>query len=167
MGEASGLVASWQKHGVGWMIRDSGKPASLYSLRFMNGRPIVREVKVLGADNTDWEDITYSVGKDGRGRLWIIESMQKGRDPFIYEIVEPDPYKATWVRLHMRHRFKYPGDGFQNTEASLRAAPVPGPQCPRGFRSRDRVGLHGEGSGQPPRGLRRQVAGLQQDDFPG
>ena len=119
MGEASGLVASWQQRGVGWMIRDSGKPASIYSLRFVNGRAIVREVKVVGAENTDWEDITYSVGKDGRGRLWIIESMQKGRDPFIYEIVEPDPYKATWVRLHMRHRFKYPGDGFQNTEASF------------------------------------------------
>lgn len=119
LGEASGLVASWQKPGVGWMIRDSGKPASIYSLRFADGRPIVREVKVLGADNTDWEDITYSVGKDGRGRLWIIESMQSGRDPYIYEIVEPDPYKATSVRLHMRHRFKYPGEGFQNTEASF------------------------------------------------
>lgn len=118
MGEASGFVASWQKHGVGWMIRDSGKPASIYSLRFANGRPVVREVKVLGADNTDWEDITYSVGSDGRGRLWIIESMQKGRDPFIYEIVEPD-YNARRVRLHMRHRFKYPGEGFQNTEASF------------------------------------------------
>src|ERR687895_520992 len=64
MGEASGMVASWQRPGVGWMIRDSGKPASIYSLRIANGRPVVREVKVLGADNTDWEDITYSVGKD-------------------------------------------------------------------------------------------------------
>lgn len=119
MGEASGMVASWQRRGVGWMIRDSGKPASLYSLRIVNGRPVVREVKVLGAENTDWEDITYSVGKDGRGRLWIVESMQKHRDPYIYEIVEPDPYKATNVRLHMRHRFKYPGEGYQNTEASF------------------------------------------------
>ena len=119
MGEASGLVASWQKRGVGWMIRDSGKPASIYSLRIVNGRPRVREVRVLGADNTDWEDITYSVGKDGRGRLWIIESMQTGRDPYIYEIVEPDPDKAKTVRLHMRHRFKYPGHGYENTEASF------------------------------------------------
>ena len=45
--------------------------------------------------------------------------MQKGRDPYIYEVVEPDPYKATTVRLHMRHRFKYPGEGYQNTEASF------------------------------------------------
>ncbi|HZI39860.1 MAG TPA: hypothetical protein VFF24_16295 [Acidimicrobiia bacterium] len=119
LSEASGMVASWQRHGVGWMIRDSGRPASIYSLRIVNGSPRVREVKVLGADNTDWEDITYSVGKDGRGRLWIIESMQKWRDPYIYEVVEPDPDKATTVRLHMRHRFKYPGQDYQNTEASF------------------------------------------------
>lgn len=119
MGEASGLVASWQRPGVGWMIRDSGRPASLYSLRIVNGTPHVREIKVLGADNTDWEDITYSIGRDGRGRLWIIESMQKDRDPWIYEIVEPDPDRAATVRLHMRHRFKYPGVGYENTEASF------------------------------------------------
>ncbi len=119
LSEASGLVASWQKRGVGWFIRDSGRPASLYSLQIKNGRPIVREVRVLGAENTDWEDISYSVGKDGRGRLWIIESMQKWRDPYIYEVVEPDPYKAATVRLHMRHRFKYPGRAYQNTEASF------------------------------------------------
>lgn len=119
MGEASGLVASWQRPGVGWMIRDSGRPASLYSLRITKGTPYVREIKVLGADNTDWEDITYSIGRDGRGRLWIIESMQKDRDPWIYEIVEPDPDRAGSVRLHMRHRFKYPGLGYENTEASF------------------------------------------------
>jgi hypothetical protein len=119
MGEASGLVASWQHGGVGWMIRDSGHPASLYSLRLRNGWPVVREIKVLGADNTDWEDISYSLGPDGRGRLWIIESMQTGRDPFIYEVVEPDPDKATTVPLQRRIRFRYPGQGFQNTEASF------------------------------------------------
>ena len=119
MGEASGMVASWQKRGIGWMIRDSGRPASLYSFRIANGHPVVREIKVLGADNTDWEDITYSVGRDGRGRLWIVESMQAERDPYIYEVIEPDPYKATTVRLHMRHRFKYPEKGYQNTEASF------------------------------------------------
>jgi hypothetical protein len=119
MGEASGLAASWQRHGVGWMIRDSGRPASLYSLRIVGGRPVVREVKVLGADNTDWEDVTYSVGPDGRGRLWIVESMQARRDPYIYEVIEPDPDRATTVRLHRRKRFRYPGERFQNTEASF------------------------------------------------
>src|SRR4051794_7130131 len=119
LGEASGMVASWQKHSVGWMIRDSGHPPYIYSFRIVNGRPVVRQIQVLGADNTDWEDITYSVGKDGRGRLWIVESMQTERDPYIYEVIEPDPDKATIAPLHMRHRFKYPGQGFRNTEASF------------------------------------------------
>jgi hypothetical protein len=119
LSEASGMVASWQRHGVGWMIRDSGRPASIYSFRIVNGRPVVREVKVLGAENTDWEDITYSLGPDGRGRLWIIESMQTHRDPYIYEVIEPDPDQATTVPLQRRIRFKYPGDGYQNTEASF------------------------------------------------
>jgi hypothetical protein len=119
LGEASGLVASWQRRGVGWMIRDSGRPASLYSFRIVNGNPVVREVKVLGADNTDWEDVTYSLGPDGRGRLWIIESGQTGRDPYIYEVIEPDPDRATVVAVARRRRFQYPGTGFQNTEASF------------------------------------------------
>src|SRR5436190_1366185 len=50
MGEASGLVASWEHSGVGWMIRDSGHPASIYSLRLRNGWPVVREVRVLEPD---------------------------------------------------------------------------------------------------------------------
>src|SRR5438477_4678212 len=104
MGEASGLVASWEHSGVGWMIRDSGHPASIYSLRLRNGWPVVREVRVLGAENTDWEDISYSLGPDGRGRLWIVESMQSHRDPYIYEVVEPDPDHATTVRLLSRRR---------------------------------------------------------------
>jgi len=120
LSEASGMVASWQKHGVGWMIRDSGHPPNIYSFRIVNGRPVVREIKVLGAENTDWEDITYSVGPDGLGRLWIVESMQTHRDPYIYEVIEPDPDKAKAVPVHRRHRYQYPGGkGFQNTEASF------------------------------------------------
>jgi hypothetical protein len=119
LGEASGLATSWLHPGVGWIIRDSGHPPSIYSLRIRNGHPIVREIKVLGAENTDWEDISYSRGPDGRGRLWIVESMQSHRDPYIYEVVEPDPDHATTVPLLARHRYQYPGGGFRNTEASI------------------------------------------------
>jgi hypothetical protein len=118
LAEASGLATSWLRPGVGWMIRDSGHPPSIYSLRINNGHPVVREIKVVGADNTDWEDISYSRGPDGRGRLWIVESMQSHRDPYIYEVDEPDPDART-VPLLARHRYKYPGVGYQNTEASL------------------------------------------------
>jgi hypothetical protein len=120
LSEASGLASSWLHAGVGWMIRDSGHPPSIYSLRIDKGRPVVREIRVLGADNTDWEDISYSRGPDGRGRLWIVESMQSHRDPYIYEVLEPDPDHATTAPLLARHRYQYPGKvGFQNTEASI------------------------------------------------
>jgi hypothetical protein len=120
MGEASGLATSWLHPGVGWFIRDSGNPPSIYSLRINNGRPTVREIRVLGADNTDWEDIAYSRGADGRGRLWIVESMQTHRDPYIYEVAEPDPDHARTAHLLARHRYQYPGGSrFQNTEASI------------------------------------------------
>jgi hypothetical protein len=119
LAEASGLVASKRYPGVGWVIRDSGHTPSIYSFRMAGDRSVVREIKVLGADNRDWEDITYSVGPDGKGRLWIVESMQSSRDPYIYEVVEPNPHTATTVRLKSRRRFQYPGDRFQNTEASF------------------------------------------------
>lgn len=119
-GEISGFVASRRHPGVGWMIRDSGHPASLYSLRFgRRGGPRAREFKVLGADNTDWEDMSYSVGPDGRGRLWIVESTQSGRDPFIYEVVEPDPDQGRAATLLRRYRFRYPDRKTRNTEASF------------------------------------------------
>ncbi|MGH9037579.1 MAG: hypothetical protein ACRD0O_17620, partial [Acidimicrobiia bacterium] len=119
-GEISGFVASRRHPGVGWMIRDSGHPASLYSLRFGGrGRPRAREVRVLGAENTDWEDMSYSVGPDGRGRLWIVESTQSRRDPFIYEVLEPDPDQGRAVPLKRRYRFRYPDRRFANTEASF------------------------------------------------
>jgi hypothetical protein len=113
------MVASWQWPGVGWFIRDSGHPPSIYSFRLRRGRPVVREVKVLGAENTDWEDITYAPGPDGRGRLLIVESMQSRQNPYIYEIIEPDPDQARTVWLHRRIRYKYPEGGYQNTEASF------------------------------------------------
>ena len=88
----SGLAASHRYPGVGWMIRDSGNPPSLYTLRLAGGaQPRVREIPVLGAENRDWEDLAYGFGPDGKGRLWIIESTQSHRDPYIYEVVEPDP----------------------------------------------------------------------------
>jgi len=118
LGEVSGLAASARRPGVAWMIRDSGNPASLYALRLRNGKPWVREIKVQGARNQDWEDLAYTVGADGRARLLIVESTQSGRAPFIYEVIEPDPDGKGQVWLHRRYRYRYPGPP-QNTEASF------------------------------------------------
>ena len=120
-GEASGAVASQRFPGVGWFIRDSGNPASLYSFR-LDGRGShqVREVAVTGATNRDWEDLTYYVGPDGRGRLLIIESGQSGSDQFIYEIPEPDP-DANRTAPARRHRYAFPDlrPGRANTESAF------------------------------------------------
>jgi hypothetical protein len=107
-GEVSGAVASKRFPGVGWFIRDSGNPASLYAFRADgSGSRRVREVAVTGATNRDWEDLTYYVGPDGRGRLLIIESGQSGADQFIYEVVEPDPGDDRTAPAR-RYRYAYP-----------------------------------------------------------
>jgi len=119
--EASGFAASSRHPGWGWMIRDSGHPASLYAVRVdaSGGVREVREVKVPGAQNRDWEDVNYTVGADGRPRLWAIESGQSGGTPYIYEILEPDPATAKTATLLHRHAYAYPDLGYANTEASF------------------------------------------------
>jgi beta-glucanase (GH16 family) len=120
-GEASGAVASKRFPGLGWFIRDSGNPASLYAFRVDgSGSRQIREVAVTGATNRDWEDLTYYVGPDGRGRLLIIESGQSGGDRFIYEVVEPDP-DAHRTAPARRYQYAYPDlDARQgNTESAF------------------------------------------------
>jgi beta-glucanase (GH16 family) len=120
-GEASGAVASEQFPGVGWFIRDSGNPASLYAFR-LNGNgadtPRVREVPVAGATNEDWEDLVYDIGPDGRGRLFIIESGQSGGDRYVYEVPEPDPNSARTAPAK-RYRYAFPDIGGTNTESAF------------------------------------------------
>lgn len=119
MGEVSGLAASKRYPGWGWMIRDSGHPPWLYTLRFVNGLAITRIVTVPGASNRDWEDVNYSVGPDGRGRIWAVESGQSGKSRFIYEILEPDPATAVKAKLLNRYQYAFPDKGYANVEASF------------------------------------------------
>lgn len=118
-GEASGLVSSPRYPGAAWMVRDSGHPANLYALRFNpDGTATSREIPVPGATNRDWEEITWTPGPDGSGRLWIVESGQGGGGRVIYELAEPDPDSATSVRPLARYSYAYP-DGSANTEAAF------------------------------------------------
>jgi hypothetical protein len=119
-GETSGITASGRFPGWGWVIRDSGHPASLYAVRFLtDGRSVVRELQVVGADNTDWEDVAYARNQDGTGRLYVVESGQTGRDHYVYKIPEPDPLgPVTAVRFH-RYRYAYPRGRHFNTEAAF------------------------------------------------
>jgi beta-glucanase (GH16 family) len=118
-GEASGAVASQEFSNVGWFIRDSGNPASLYSFR-LNGsdEAQVHEVPVTGASNKDWEDLVYTSGPDGRGRLFIIESGQSGGDTYIYEVPEPNPDAARTAPAK-RYRYDFPDLRTTNTESAF------------------------------------------------
>jgi hypothetical protein len=119
MGEVSGLAASKRHPGWGWMIRDSGHPPFLYSLRFVNGEAQIRTLLVPGATNRDWEDVNYSVGPDGQGRIWVVESGQSGKNRYIYEILEPDPATARIARLLNRYSYAFPDLRRANVEASF------------------------------------------------
>lgn len=109
-------MAASQKHpGVGWMVRDSGHPASLYAVRIgPQGRATQREVRVRGARNVDWEDVSV-VG----GKLLVVESTQSGSGRFIYEIPEPHPDRRGSARVARRYRWSYPRGATVNTEASF------------------------------------------------
>jgi hypothetical protein len=89
-------------------------------VRFLlGGRSVVREVRVAGADNTDWEDVAYARNRDGTGRLYVVESGQTGRDHWIYKIPEPDPRGRKAAVGFRRYRYAYPRGRHFNTEAAL------------------------------------------------
>lgn len=101
------------------MVRDSGNPASLYALRLREGAvPIVREVKVVGARNRDWEDVVYA-RTGGASWLYVVDSGQSGRDRHIYQVPEPDPEGPRRVSWFRRYRYAYPKNTHYNTEAAL------------------------------------------------
>ncbi len=120
--EVSGFVSSARYPGLAWMIRDSQNPDSLYSFRLAGDDSSWKEFPISGGtSNRDWEDVTYTVGPDGRGRLWILENDFAGSDTQnasmkLYEVLEPDPDKEHSARLAATYRFEYP-DEEHDTEA--------------------------------------------------
>ncbi|HKN89351.1 MAG TPA: hypothetical protein VJ622_03645 [Acidimicrobiia bacterium] len=115
-GEASGLVASTRHPGWGWVIRDSGNPPDLYAVRFPGAVAphALRAIRVLGATNVDWEDIS-----EQDGRLYVTESDQSRRARYIYEIPEPDPLGPPRVHFSARYRYAYPNGQRVNTETTF------------------------------------------------
>jgi hypothetical protein len=99
------------------MIRDSGNAASIYAVR-LDGRAVtVKEFRVPGAYNRDWEDVAYTRGANGRGVLWIVDNMGNrwSGNRRIYRIEEPDPTAAGPARLTGTFDMAYP-DHPWNTE---------------------------------------------------
>jgi hypothetical protein len=125
VGEASGMVASQRYPGFYWMIRDGAsnpRRDEMYAVQVdSSGNVASRPVPIPGAFNGDWEEINYSIGPDGRARLWITESGQStsmGVFDEIYEVLEPDPATATSAQLLNTYEYQYP-DRSYNTEAAF------------------------------------------------
>lgn len=93
----------------------------MYSFKVVDGAPQWREFPIAGASNHDWEDVAYTVGPDGRGRLWVLDNITNtngSESPkTIYEVLEPDPLTDRSAQLVGTYRWEYPGSGGNyNTE---------------------------------------------------
>jgi hypothetical protein len=122
--EVSGFVASARHPGVAWMVRDSGNPAVLYSFELPAGEHRIRSqaFPVRGAGNGDWEDVAYTLGPDGRGRLWIMDNVNRHTAPkMLWEVLEPDPARDREATVVGRFRWAYPDipDGNHDTETAF------------------------------------------------
>lgn len=109
--EVSGFVSSPRYPGVAWMVRDSGNPTVLYSFELEPGSHTIksRPFPIPGVTNGDWEDIAYSVGADGRGRLWISDNINRRTAPkTMWEILEPDPERDREATVVGRYQWEYP-----------------------------------------------------------
>jgi hypothetical protein len=114
--EVSGFVSSARYPGVAWMVQDSDNPHSIYSFTLDGDGPQWKEFPVPGTGNHDWEDVTYTVGADGVGRLWILENGEETGPKTIYEVLEPNPAIDRSARLAASYRVAYPGTNI-NTES--------------------------------------------------
>jgi hypothetical protein len=86
--EPSGVTASPGHAGVFWTHGDSGTGNWLFAID-RDGKLLAR-LRVKGADNVDWEDITH----DDHGNLWLGDignNDSARRDLVVYRIPEPDP----------------------------------------------------------------------------
>jgi hypothetical protein len=85
--ECSGIIQSRRQPGVLWVHNDSGDSARFFALD-ANGA-LLAEVRVDGARNVDWEDITT----DDAGHLYIGDfgnNRNMRRDLCVYVVDEPD-----------------------------------------------------------------------------
>ena len=122
--EVSGFVSSARYPGLAWMVRDSGNPVVLYSFELPPGSRSIRSraFPVRGATNGDWEDLAYTTGSDGRGRLWILDNINRHTAPkTLWEVIEPDPDRDTEAIAVAHYQWAYPDspDGNHDTETAF------------------------------------------------
>lgn len=119
--EASGIVASYSMPGNFWINQDSGQPASLY-LVSADGKNI-KEMKISGATNRDWEDVAIGPGPAaGTNYLYIGDigdNANAAPVSFIYRVPEVADANASFDQNALEKiSFTYP-DGPRDAESLL------------------------------------------------
>lgn len=111
--ESSGIAKSRKWPGVFWTHNDSGGRPRIFPMGIngtpLSGRPLENDsgVKVLGAENKDWEDICA----DDKGNLIIGDigdNYSVRRDLCVYVVPEPDPYSQGNVEISTKIDIFYP-----------------------------------------------------------
>jgi hypothetical protein len=104
--ELSGLARSRSQAGRWWALNDGNQPPELYPLS-VTGQPLGPPVKVLGARNEDWEELSA----DDQGNLWIVDmgnNANKRRDLTVYVVREPGPVPPPSIPVDRVIRVRYP-----------------------------------------------------------
>ena len=120
--EASGLTESANLNGYLWTNQDSGAPNSLYLIS-KDGKSI-KEYKVPGSENHDWEDITSGPGPNsGVNYLYIGDTgnnnLPMTETNIIYRIPEISDLNGSFQSSQLEKiRFRYP-DGPRDAETLL------------------------------------------------
>jgi hypothetical protein len=112
--ESSGVLASRRDPSLLWTHNDSGWPADLFSIT--PAGELVATIRVEGAENVDWEDISYGPCPAGVC-LYIadIGDNTASRDYVtVYRLPEPDP-RGGEARVETKFDMRYP-DGPRDAE---------------------------------------------------
>ncbi|MCF2498823.1 PE-PGRS family protein [Dyadobacter chenhuakuii] len=120
--EASGIVPSYSMPGNFWINQDSGQPSSLYLLS-ADGKNI-KEMKVPGAANRDWEDVEIGPGPNAGVNYLYIGDIGNNNEPksqvgVIYRVPEVSDANANFDETKLEKiTFSYP-DGTRDAEALM------------------------------------------------
>jgi hypothetical protein len=120
--EASGLAASASMPGYLWTIQDSGQPNSLYLIS-QDGKNI-KEFKVSGTANRDWEEVALGPGPEGNLNYIYIGDIGNNNSPIanenvIYRIPEIGEINGSFNETSLaKITFSYP-DGAKDAEAMI------------------------------------------------
>lgn len=127
--EASGIADSRVNPGILWVHNDSGDGPYLYAVDHQGKTKAVYRVNMASA--SDWEDMAYGPGPDGKGNFLYLgdigDNLRSRTDCTVYRIAEPKiPTNASKTKETsvgtaggtVRRLFHYP-DAPHNAEALL------------------------------------------------